>query len=168
MSRWRFAAALAVIFCSGSSLVAAAALTASARGGRPHEDAAKFATHVVELIAGNRYGAAWRSLHPAHQRIAPRAFYIGCEERSPIPGHLASVHVLRVYDAPAPLGGGRFVSSTAVVVRITIAAGGASSIPPVVVDDTVHAVPVDGRWRWVLPAWRLEEYRTGRCPGAAT
>jgi len=74
------------------------------------------------------------------------------------------VRVLRVYDTPAALGAGRFVPSEAVVVRITISAGAASSIPPVVVDDTIHAVAVNGNWRWILPTWRLEEYRSGHCP----
>ena len=167
MGRTRFAAGLGFIVCSGAALIAAALLTAPAQGGRPHENPAAFARHIVELIADNRYAAAWASLHPDHQRVAPRSVYVSCELQSPIPGHLDSVNVVRVYDAPAGLGGGRFVSSKAVVVRIEISAGAASSAPPVVVNDTVHAVPVNGRWRWILPTQRLEEYRTGHCPDGA-
>ncbi len=165
MSRLRFAAALGVIFCNGAALVAAAAFTAAAHVAAPRENPAVFATRIVQLIAENRYADAWTSLYPAHQQVAPRAIYVGCERRSPIPGHLASVHVLRVYDAPAALGGGRFVHSEAVVMRIEISAGEAVAMPPVVVKHTLHAVPVHGRWRWILPAWRLEEYRAGHCPG---
>ena len=164
MSRWRFAAALGVIFCSGAALAAAAGFTAAARVTAPRENPAVFATRIVQLIAENRYADAWTSLYPAHQQVAPRKVYVGCELRSPIPGHLASVHVLRIYDTPAALGGGRFAPSKAVVMRIEISAGEALAAPPVVVNNTVHAVPVHGRWRWILPAWRLEEYRAGHCP----
>jgi hypothetical protein len=36
----------------------------------------------------------------------------------------------------------------------------------VVVRDTVHAVRVGGRWAWILPVDRFEDYRAGTCPDA--
>ena len=137
--------------------IGALALTATARAG---ESPSAFAVHVVELIAANRYDDAWNDLHPLHQRVAPRGDYVGCESQSPIPGRLASIRVLRTYDDPAALGDGTFVAGKAVVVRITLA----EASERVVVTDTVHTVRVGKRWAWVLPTWRLQEYRAGLCP----
>ena len=158
--RRRFALANAVLAVVGACVLAGTALALTVRPARAGESPTVFAVHVVELIAANRYGDAWDDLHPMHQRVAPRREYVGCESQSPIPGHLASVRVLRVYNDEAALGGGAFVPGKAIVVRISIA----EDAERVVVTDTVHAVRVGRRWAWVLPTWRLEEYRAGICP----
>jgi hypothetical protein len=36
----------------------------------------------------------------------------------------------------------------------------------VIVTKTVHAVAVDGRWRWILTPQRFGIYRSKLCPGA--
>jgi hypothetical protein len=157
--RRQFALAFAALGIVAGGAIAASALALRSRA-RPGEPPSVFAVHVVELIAANRYDEAWLDLHPVHQRVAPRYEYVGCESQSPIPGHLASVRVVRTFDDPAAMGRGRMVPSTAVVVRITLA----QESQRVVVTDTVHAVRVGHRWAWVLPAWRLEDYRAGVCP----
>lgn len=158
--RRRFALAHVVLAAVGATVVAGTAFALTVRPARAGESPTVFAVHVVELIAANRYDEAWDDLHPMHQRVAPRGEYVGCESQSPIPGHLASIRVLRVYNDETALGKGEFVPGKAVVVQISIA----EQAERVVVTDTVHAVRVGKRWAWVLPTWRLEEYRAGICP----
>jgi hypothetical protein len=38
----------------------------------------------------------------------------------------------------------------------------------VIVTQTVHAVGVDGRWRWILSPKRFGIYRSRSCPSADT
>ncbi len=153
--------ALACALLAGVAALAVTSALAAMRTAPRPPDPRAFARHVVVLIAGNRYEQAWQLLHPLHQREAPRAEYVGCELREPIPGHLESVRVLRVFDEPVVLARGTTAQSEAVVVRVAIGGGPGGSI---VIEDTVHAVPVHGGWRWILPAQRAAAYSAGRCP----
>src|SRR6266540_465316 len=105
MTRRHAAVALAVL--GVATVLAASAAVAAFRVTAREADARIFATHVVELIAANRYEDAWALLHPLHQSLAPRAEYVGCEGEAPIPGHLESVRVLREFRERAPLATGR-------------------------------------------------------------
>lgn len=129
--------------------------------GRPSGDPGRFMAGVVKLIGENRYGRAWQTLHPAHQRVAPRAAYVSCENLTAIPGHVQSVKVVRVFDEQFQLTNVLRVPSKAVDVKITFT--DSISPEPFVVLHTVHAVAVGARWTWVLPPKRFEAYRAGRC-----
>jgi hypothetical protein len=162
--RTRFLLAFAgLALCAFASVWAAvllAAAPASAGAGAP----ASFAQRVIAEIAGNDYDAAWQTLYPNHQRVAPQAVYVQCELQSPIPGQLDSVRVVRVTDVNLRVpGSDERLSMKAVSVRIRIVdrALGAS----VVVRHTVHVVNVGGSWRWILPAPRYELNRDGGCGG---
>jgi len=148
--------------------VAAAAVVAvafSLEGGRaePPGDPAAFAVRIVRLVSANRYGPAWDVLHPGQQSSVRRAEYVRCERRSAIPGHVVSVEVVAVRDEEIAVAAvdGR-TRSRAVEVRTLIA----DRVVPegVAVEQTVHVVPVGGRWAWILPAARLQAYAVGRCP----
>ncbi len=121
-----------------------------------------FARGIVGLIAENRYGQAWQRLHPSHQRSARYADYVMCEKLSPIPGRLISVTAGRVADERVAIRPGRLVSSKAV--RVDIVLRDLAGEESTVVATTVHAVPFNGSWRWVLPQDRLADYAAGRCP----
>jgi hypothetical protein len=114
------------------------------------ESPARFLAGVIRLLAANRYEEAWSSLSPVDQSIAPRAVYVACESQSPIPGHLASLRVLRI---------GRDRIGVAVTFALRIAGGAPPAVERVVV--TVHAVRNGHRWAWILPAARRALYRSG-------
>ena len=66
--------------------------------GRSMGDPVVFLEGVVRQIARNDYATAWQTLEPAQQRLVPVGGYVRCESASPIPGHLASIRVLRSFD----------------------------------------------------------------------
>ncbi len=161
-------AGVAVVVLGGVVAVLLAAGTGRSGGGAagpPRQDAGSFMAGVVRLIGENRYGDAWKLLHPVDRRAAGLEEYMVCELRSPVPGRVRSVRVEGVRPEPALLAPGHRVESTAVDVRIEIAGGPSSG--RVVVADTVHAVSVNGSWTWILPSERLAQYRADRCPSAA-
>jgi hypothetical protein len=147
-----------------SGLGAAAALGAEL-GGKDrvaNGEAVRFAARTIRMLAENRYGVAWRSLLPEHQRVAARAEYIACERTSLIPGRVTSLRVSRVVDEMIAVPGLRgVIASKAVSVRLEIA----DVLVPegVVIDALVHVVPVDDGWAWILPSARYAAYRAGAC-----
>jgi hypothetical protein len=137
---------------------------ASARAGNNHFAAATaFATGIVRLIGENRYAEAWASLYPLHQQAAPLERYLECENLTPIPGWITSLHTLRVWDAPVHVAGLTApIRGTKVTLRIVITD---ASIPmSVVVVKTVGLVKVAQRWAWLLPPARYAAYLAGECP----
>jgi hypothetical protein len=131
-------------------------------GGPDHDrEAAVFVAKAMRLLAENRYAAAWRALHPAHQRVVGQAEYARCESASAIPGTVRSLSVQRVRDERAAIPGIGRPLTKAVSVRLVIAD---DAVPEgVVVEHEAHVLQVGGRWRWVLPAARYAAYRDGRC-----
>jgi hypothetical protein len=125
-------------------------------------DPVAFVKTVVDAVVADDYRRAWRTLHPVHQLVAPLDAYVTCELEEPIPGRLYSITVLRVVDERLAVAGvGSAVASKAVRMRITIE--DMATREHAVVTTTFHAVPVAGRWRWVLPEKRYALYRTGAC-----
>lgn len=143
---------------------AAALLAAHAHASpAPVPGAAPFVVHVVRETIANRYGPLWDELHPAQQAVLPRRVYVRCESLSPVPGKLASVHVLSVRHELVNVPGAlRPLPSTAVEVRVVVAVMGGR----VAVTHTYHAVRAAGRWTWFLAAARFGAYAAGSCPGA--
>jgi hypothetical protein len=124
---------------------------------KPKDDPRQAAVKVMALITRNDYAHAWADLHPEDQRVAPLAEYVGCETRSPVIVRPRSVKVVSVNEESVGLGNGKFVDSTAVDVRLRFA--GAFTLV-----HTVHLVASDGKWKWILPAWRFRDYKADRCP----
>ena len=72
---------------SGRSDAPTAAVRAAVRpASMPTGDPVAFVKSVVEAVVDDDYRRAWKTLHPAHQRIAPLDDYVACEWREPIPG----------------------------------------------------------------------------------
>jgi len=69
------------------------------------------------------------------------------------------------HERVALTAGGRTVPS--VVVRFVVRIAGAALPGGVRVIVVAHAVDDGGRWRWILPAARLDRYRSRVC-GSAT
>ncbi len=142
-----------------------------ARGGsqsaRPKDDPVVFLRGIVTRIAANDYAGVWPRLHPAEQRVATRDAYVQCEALSPIPGHLDSIRLVRQADERITVPGD---SGTVLSKRVTfrLKLSEPSLDQSVIVPMTVHAVPVDGRWRWILSPKRFAMYRTKSCLSPAS
>ena len=146
----------------------AGALVATRSGGdaaakEPTADPSAFAVDVVRLIIQNRYGEAWGALHPVDRRVASRAEYVGCENRSRFTAKFVRARVAHIADEAVGLGNGRFVRSKAIDVLITLEEDG---VAPFVVRHTMHLVPSGSKWTWILPSWRYVDFRANRCPTA--
>jgi hypothetical protein len=147
-----------LLLAAGAGAVAVGTAATAA----PQPGAAAFIKTIVREIVRNDYTHAWLSLHPAQQRLVPQDDYVRCELQSPVTGRLVWIRTVRVVAARFAVGGlaGR-VAGKAVTVRIKLIDD--SSGASVIVTHTAHAVPVAGRWRWILPANRIGLYTSGAC-----
>jgi hypothetical protein len=138
-------------------LVAAVIVAGCGAAKQPQDDPGAFAVKVVDLIVHNKYADAWTDLHPVDQEVAPSIEYVGCENRNPVIAVPRSVRVLTVKDESIGIGDGTFVDSKAVAIRLGFAGN-------FKVTHTVHVVAKDGKWTWILPAWRYRDYHGDTCP----
>jgi hypothetical protein len=130
---------------------------------QPADDPAVFLRGIVTGIAANDYDTVWQKLHPAEQRVATRATYVRCEQLTPIPGHLDWIRILSAKDERINVPGDTgIVDSKAVTFRLRLYEPVLKEA--VVVTKTVHAVAVDGSWRWILTPERFGIYRSKSCP----
>lgn len=112
---------------------------------------------LLENLYGGRYERAWAALHPAHQRIAPRARFVRCARQVAPRGDLEAIEVLDVFDDDAAIAGIPEAETRAVRLRVTSFEGDSDTF-------VNHAVRVGERWLWVLNAESVEAYRRNRCP----
>jgi hypothetical protein len=142
-------------------LVAAGALAGAAapRAAAPDSpDARTFVKRLVVQMVRDDYSRAWLTLHPAHKAVAPRWEYLYCELKSPIPGSIQSLDVVRVVDEPVAVPGVGRVRGKSVTFRLVLRGLGT-------VEHTSHIVSVDGGWRWILTPERYQLYRSDSCGG---
>jgi hypothetical protein len=133
----------------------------SSKDARPATDPVVFLRSVVAKIAANDYDRVWETLHPSQQRVATKELYVQCEQLSPIPGRLDSVELVNAKTERIAVAGEGKVESEAASFRVKITDPTLGA--HVVVPMTVHAVAVDGRWRWILGPKRYDLYRTKSC-----
>jgi hypothetical protein len=142
--------------------VLAGGIATNARATERDTAASAFAVRTVRLLVENRYAAAWQSLHPAHQRaVGGRSAYVRCELAAPVVARAIAIDSLAVWDERAAIAGVGRVRTKAVAIRIALED---TSVPEgIPVTLTVHVLPANGRWRWVLPNSRYASYRRGGC-----
>lgn len=152
---------LALAFVAAA--VAAAALVGLTRtdaGAR--DDPAVFVSRIVALVVADDYGAAWGSLYPPHQLVAPRREYVDCELRSPVGASVRSIDVLRVADRSVRIPGqSERVAAKAVTLRVRIENTALQTRDAF--RHTFNAVQVGSHWAWILTPSRYELYRTDAC-----
>jgi hypothetical protein len=112
---------------------------------------------LLERLYAGRYDRAWADLHPAHQRIAPKARFVRCAKQVTPEGDLESIEVLDVFEDDAEPTGIQEGEVRAVRLRVTSFQGESDTF-------VNHAVRVGDRWRWVLNDRSVEAYRQNRCP----
>ena len=128
-------------------------LVLAACGGSSHRDsAAAFMRHVTVEFSRGQAGPLWDELVPSEQKVVSRSAYVACAKNG---FRLRSFKVLEQYDEPVSVLAQK-LPSTAVSVQVTSDDG--------VTTATMHAVKVDGRWRWILSPSELAAIRAGRCP----
>lgn len=144
------------------ALLVLAALPTTSSAADPDTAASAFAVRTVGLLVENRYAAAWRTLHPSHQRaIGGRAKYVRCELSAPITETATSIEGVGVRDRTASIAGIGRVRAKAVTLRVAFADAAVPEGVPVTL--TVHVLLVKGAWRWVLPNARYAGYVRGDC-----
>jgi hypothetical protein len=125
----------------------------SSTSGRGKQTAPSFIREVTTQFSLGQSGRLWSTLHPADQAVVSRARYAACQ--SNVGFDLKKLQVLDTYADPVTIGG-RAVPATAVSVRATSDDG--------VTTATMHAVSVNGAWRWILSPADYAAYRQGKCP----
>jgi hypothetical protein len=129
----------------------------------PDQDAGDFMKELTERSIRGQYGRIWGSLHPAHQAVVTRDKYDTCERESD--GGTATrieVDVEETYQEPVTVEGVGEVDSTAVTLRLSY--NNPVTGKPAEEHATVHAVPVDGEWKWLLAPGDYKAYAKGQCP----
>jgi hypothetical protein len=146
-----------VRLAAAALLVLAPAGCGGSGSSAPKEDPGVAAVRVVRQITANSYAQAWGDLHSKDQHVAPIGEYVDCETRSPVLERPRGVKVVKVTEQSFGIGDGTFVETKAVAVRLSFA-------DAFNVTQTVHVVAEDGRWKWILPAFRFRDYKENRCP----
>lgn len=136
-------------------VAAGAILAAGCGGGSSATSASDFVQQVTREFSRGQAGRLWDELHPADQAIVTRSRFIACQTNEGF--RLRKFKVLETY-GEAVLVGGKNTESTAVSVQVTSDDGTTTA--------TLHAVPFDGRWRWILQPADYAAYKRGSCPAA--
>ena len=140
------AAALAVGLASGCGS------NSSSTGGST-QSAADFVRQVTTQFSRGQAGPLWDTLHPADQAVVSRARYMACESNEGF--NLLKLKVLQTYTDTIDVAG-KPTASTAVSIRASSDDGNTTA--------TMHAVKVNGAWRWILSPAQYAAYAKGNCP----
>lgn len=119
------------------------------------QSAADFIRQVTTQFSRGQSGRLWDTLHPADQAIVSRARYTTCQSNSGF--DLQKFKVLETYADPVDIAG-KTSPSTAVSVQVTADDG--------VTTATMHAIRLNGKWRWTLPSADYAAYKQGKCPSS--
>ena len=142
-------------------LVAVCACGSSKGGTATSGPAADAVKTFINYLSKGQYGPAWDLLHPAQQAIVPRDLYVRCAQAA-FQGAAAEVKVIKVLEVHperiAIPGTNTEVASTAVQLRVELAAGGHSQEST----ETFQAIQVGGAYRLTLAD--PEPYKNGQCP----
>ena len=114
---------------------------------------ASFVDRITTEFSRGQSGRLWDELIPLDQRVVTRARFVACQANEG--WELKSIKVLETYDDPVAVGA-KSIASKAVTVRVTSDDG--------ITTATMHAVPVNGKWRWVLQSSDRDAYAAGKCP----
>jgi hypothetical protein len=129
----------------------------------PEQDAGDFMKQEMRQVFLGQYGRSWDTLHPAHQTVVSRDKYDTCMRQSDASSlGDVDIDVIETYDEPIGVDGVGTVDSKAVTVRFRY--DNPLTGKKVVENATVHAVPVNGEWKWVLPPEDYRAYKKGSCP----
>ena len=115
--------------------------------------ASDFVKQVTVQFSRGQSGRLWDELLPADQAVVTRARFVACQQNEG--WNLKSIKVLETYADPVDVDG-KSLPAKAVSVRVTSEDG--------VTTATMHAVSVNGTWRWILQPVDRAAYKSGKCP----
>ncbi len=143
-----------VILATAAALLAAlaAGCGGSSGGAGGTQSAAGFVEQVTVQFSRGQSGRLWDELLPADQAVVTRARFVACQQNEGF--NLKSIKVLETYADPVDVEG-KSRPATAVTVRVTSDG---------VTTATMHAVSVNGTWRWILQPVDRAAYKSGKCP----
>ena len=121
--------------------------------GTSSQSAADFVRQVTTQFSRGQSGPLWDTLHPADQAVVSRTRYMACQSNEGF--GLTKVKVLQTYADSIDVAG-KSTPSTAVSVKVTADDGTTTA--------TMHAVKVNGTWRWILSPAEFAAYAKGKCP----
>ena len=119
------------------------------------QSAADFIRQVTTQFSRGQSGPLWDELHPSDQAIVTRARYMTCKSSTGF--DLQKITVLATY-ADTVVVAGKPTLSTAVSIRVTADDGTTTA--------TMHAITLNGAWRWILSPADYVAYTQGKCPSA--
>lgn len=119
------------------------------------QSAGDFIRQVTTQFSLGQTGPLWDTLHPADQAIVSRTRYMACHTSSGF--EIQKFKVLQTYADTVDVAG-KATPSTAVSVRVTADDG--------VITATMHAVKLNGKWRWILSPADYTAYKQGKCPSS--
>ena len=114
---------------------------------------ADFVSRVTTEFSRGQSGRLCDELIPSDQQVVTRARFVACQANEG--WNLKSITVLETYDDPVAVGA-KTMPAKAVSVRVTSDDG--------ITTATMHAVSVNGTWRWVLQPSDRAAYAAGKCP----
>jgi hypothetical protein len=156
---------VAVFAVAAGATVLLASIVSPGEPTAARERPAAFVSRTVAQIVGDDYAAAWDTLYPAHQAVAPKDEYVACELKSPIGWKVGGVKVLRVASRVRHIAGeSQSIPVELVTLRLTIsnrAMGTKSAFT-----HTFTAVADGNRWAWILTPGKYELYRSDACGSA--
>ncbi len=148
--------AVAVIAVAVLATVASACGSSGGSGtSSGSKSAAAFVKSVTTQFSRGQAGRLWDTLLPADQAVVSRPRYTACQTNEGF--QLQNFKVLETYADTIDVGG-KATRSTAVSLQVTSDDGTTTA--------TMHAVPVGGKWRWILPAADYAAYKRGVCPAS--
>jgi hypothetical protein len=130
----------------------------------PDQDAGEFMKELTERSLRGQYGRVWETLHPSHQAVVSRDRFDGCERGDGGgEGTTINVDVVETYEEPVAVPGtDERPNSTAVTLRF--AYDNPLTGKRVEEHQTLHAILVNGDWKWILAPKTFQAYVKGECP----
>jgi len=127
------------------------------------EELEDFYERRIDYELKGQFGRSWDELHPGQQAGVTRTRYEECRDQASddLSGvELKQVETVEIYDDPIDVIGVPEKTSKAVTLKITVTDGEQDET----FTDTYHAVPTEGRWRWILPGADVRAFQAGDCP----
>lgn len=124
------------------------------------DPAARFVVRIDADLTRGRFRRVWRSLHPAQQRILSATALADCWSKQAQFERAVQFEARDVRDTAWTIPGGPAQPQPARAVRVRIFAVGSRKALDVF---TQHVFRVGNRYRWIVRAKILRDFRHGAC-----
>ena len=155
----RFAACLLVVLASvaagcGSSSKTSATTTKPDES-NASESAARFVVAVQAQLKRGQFAKAWKTLHPAEQRVISAQRLASCYPRDQFPGTV-TFSARNARDVRWTVPGGETEDAKEITIVATSSGQPKQTF-------TQHVVRENGAWKWMLSSAYFKQARAGKC-----